>query len=253
MSLSEENLDRTAGEAKRFATTHWSVVLRAGDSGSPENQQALEQLCRAYWYPLYAFVRFSGHGPEEARDLTQEFFARLLEKKWLRDADPNRGRFRTFLLTALKRFLTNEWHRSQMLKRGGGRKIIELDGLEAEARYALEPANTVSPDALYERRWALLLIERVQARLAAEAAAGGGTEKFTALEPTLAGERTEVGYEALAAQFKTTAGTVKSWVVRLRRRFRDLLREEVQETLGPGEDVDDELRRLLGVVAGGEG
>jgi RNA polymerase sigma-70 factor (ECF subfamily) len=250
---SESNLNPATGEAHRFATTHWSVVLRAGDSQTPQFAEALESLCRAYWYPLYVYARWSGREAEEARDLTQEFFARLLEKKWLRGADPNRGRFRTFLLSAFKHFLANEWHRAQTLKRGGGRQFIELDGLEAEERYAHEPVDEATPDAIYERRWALVLVERAQARLGAEAAASGGMERFRALEPALTGERTDAGYEALAAQLGTTSGTVKSWVMRMRRRFREILRAEVQETLGPGEDVDDELRRLLGVLARGAG
>jgi RNA polymerase sigma-70 factor (ECF subfamily) len=206
-------------------------------------------LCRAYWYPLYAFVRSSGQGPEEARDLTQEFFARLLEKKWLKDADPERGKFRTFLLSAIKHFLANEWHRGQALKRGGGRKLIELDALEAEERFAMEPRESATPEAIYERRWALQLLERAQTRLAQEAAVTGGAEKLRALEPALTGERTDATYEALAVELKTTSSTVKSWVLRLRRRFRELLRAEAQETLGPGENVDEELRGLLSVLA----
>lgn len=242
---------RRPASAVEFTTTHWSVVLCAGDSQSPEASAALEQLCRAYGYPLYAFVRASGQPRDEALDLTQEFFARLLEKKWLAGADPARGRFRTFLLTALKYFLVNDWHHRQRLKRGGGREVIELDALAAEERFALEPVETATPDAIYERQWALSLVERAQARRAAEAAASGGTEKFRALQPALTGERTDASYAAVAAQFQTTTATVKSWVLRLRRRFREILRAEVQETLGPGEDVDDELRRLLVVLAQG--
>jgi RNA polymerase sigma-70 factor (ECF subfamily) len=224
-------------------------VLRAGDSQGLNFNEALETLCRGYWYPLYAFVRSSGQGPEEAQDLTQEFFARLLEKKWLKDADPTRGKFRTFLLSAVKHFLANEWQRGQAIKRGGGQKLIELDALEAEERFALEPRESATPEAIYERRWALQLVERAQKRLAQEAAASGGAEKFCVLEPTLTGERTDATYDALAAELKTTTNTVKSWVLRLRRRFRELLRAEVQETLGPGENVDEELRGLLAVLA----
>src|SRR5271165_2509283 len=164
--------------ARRFATTHWSVVLRAGDGGSPESAAALEKLCRAYWYPLYAFVRSTGQGPEEARDLTQEFFARLLEKGWLTGADPDRGRFRTFLLAALKHFLANEWHRTQTIKRGGGQERIILDELDAEAQFALEPRDGTTPESLYDRRWATTLIARAQDRLRDEMIAGGEGEKF---------------------------------------------------------------------------
>lgn len=233
-----------------FVTTRWTLVLQAGEGSSPETTAALETLCRAYWYPLYAFVRASGKSHDDAVDLTQEFFAQLLEKKWLADADPARGRFRTFLLATMKHFLANEWRRSQRLKRGGGQALVELDALEAGERYALEPHDPVSPEALYERRWAFTVIHRAQQRLAEEAEATGGAEKFRALEPTLTGERTDDGYESLARQFNATVNTVKSWVLRLRRRFRELLREEVSQTLGPGEDVDAELRQLLTVVSG---
>ena len=234
----------------RFVTTHWTLVLRAAGESSPDTTVALEALCRAYWYPLYAFVRASGNSHEDAVDLTQEFFARLLEKKWLADADPARGRFRTFLLAAVKHFLVNEWRHSQRLKRGGGRELVELDALEAEERFKLEPRDAITPDALYERHWALTIIQRAQLRLASEASATGGAEKFQALEPTIIGERTDAGYESIALQFNATVNTVKSWVLRLRRRFRDILREEVSQTIGPGEDVDDELRQLLAVVDG---
>jgi len=234
----------------RFVTTQWTQVLRAGGETSPDTAAALEVLCRTYWYPLYVFVRSGGKSHDDAVDATQEFFARLLEKKWLADADPTRGRFRTFLLTAMKHFLANQWHHSQRLKRGGGQAFVELDALEAEDRFALEPRDTITPEALYERRWALTILQRVQARLAAEAEATGGAEKFRALEPALTGERPEAGYESIAAQFNATVNTVKSWVLRLRRRFRELLREEVAQTLGPGEDVDDELRQLLAAVGG---
>ena len=242
------------GEIERrahFVTTHWSLVLQAGEGSSPETATALETLCRTYWYPLYAFVRAGGKSHEDAVDLTQEFFAQLLEKKWLAAADPARGRFRTFLLAAMKNFLANQWRHSQRLKRGGGQALVEFDALQAEERFALEPRDPLSPDALFDRRWALTVIHRAQARLAAEAAATGGAEKFRALEPTLTGERTDDGYESLARQFDATVSTVKSWVLRLRRRFRELLREEVTQTLGPGEDVDDELRQLLTVVGRG--
>jgi RNA polymerase sigma-70 factor (ECF subfamily) len=246
----KEQHDREAAGHARFVTTHWTKVLRAGGASSPDATAALEDLCRAYWYPLFAFIRAGGKSHEDAVDLTQEFFAQLLQKKWLADADPARGRFRSFLLAAMKHFLANQWHHSQRLKRGGGREIIALDALEAEERFALEPRDPITPDALFERRWALTVIQRAQARLAAEAEATGVAEKFRALEPALTGERTDAGYESLAVRFSATVNTVKSWVLRLRRRFREILREEVATTLGPDEDVDEELRQLLAVVGG---
>jgi RNA polymerase sigma-70 factor (ECF subfamily) len=234
--------------AREFTSTQWTLVLTAGDSQAPQSAEALEKLCRAYWYPLYAYVRCRGHPAEEARDLTQEFFARLLEKKWLREVDRSRGRFRTFLLTSMAHFLANDWRASQALKRGGGRQPIALDALEAEERFALEPRDTGSPDALYERRWALTLITRAQDRLHDEWFAAGDGERYTALEPTLAGERTEVRYRELAARFGVAESTVKSWVLRLRRRLRLLLLEEIGQTLQTGQDPEKELQELLGVL-----
>jgi RNA polymerase sigma-70 factor (ECF subfamily) len=245
MSVLEPESNIAPGGPQQFATTHWSLVLQAADSQAPAAAAALEQLCGAYWYPLYAFVRRSGHGPEEARDLTQEFFARLLQKKWIAEADPQRGRFRTFMVTALKHFLANEWHRSNALKRGGGREIIPLDGLEPEQHYALEPQDGATPESIYQRQWALTLVGRAQERLRQEMVAAGERERFEALEPTLAGERTTENYASLAEQFKVSETGVKSMVVRLRRRFRQLLLEEVRQTLSPEEDAESELRELF--------
>jgi RNA polymerase sigma-70 factor (ECF subfamily) len=233
-----------------FCSTRWSVVLRAGDATAPDAQAALTYLCQQYWTPLYAFVRRSGHMPEDACDLTQEFFARLLEKGWLAEADPARGRFRSFLLAALKHFLANEWNRAQCLKRGGGRSFIELDAATAEERYALEPADVTTPESLYERRWALTLIGRAQDRLREEMIAAGDGQRFAALEPALAGERTAEGYDQLASRFGVTETAVKSMVLRMRRRFRALLREEVLQTIGSEQEVDAELRHLLEILGG---
>ena len=249
MALSKEQ-PQSGGGVGQFATTHWSVVQRAGDSRSPESADALEKLCSAYWYPLYAFVRGSGHGPEEARDLTQDFFAMLLEKKWISDADPQRGRFRTFLLVALKRFLTNEWHRSQATKRGGGCEWIAMDGFEAEERFGLEPRDNATPEVLFQRSWATTLIARAQNRLRGEMVAAGEGERFDALEPALAGEHTEVGYRELAVRFGVTESTVKSWVLRLRRRFRASLLNEISQTLAEGQDPEAELPELMAALAG---
>jgi RNA polymerase sigma-70 factor (ECF subfamily) len=250
--MQDSEADRgAAGDGPRqFATTHWSVVVRASDSQAPGSADALERLCRAYWYPLYVFVRTSGHGPEEARDLTQEFFARLLEKKWLAEADRERGRFRTFMIVALKRFMTNEWHRGRAIKRGGGQELLSLEALQAEEQFALEPLDAATPEALYERHWALTLIGRAQDRLRDEMVADGEGERFEALEPTLVGERTEGGYQALAERFGIAEGGVKSMVLRLRGRFRALLHDEVAQTLDEGEDVQAELKELLAVLRG---
>jgi RNA polymerase sigma-70 factor (ECF subfamily) len=224
------------------------MVLCAGDSQAPESADALERLCRAYWYPLYAYVRCRGRAPEEARDLTQEFFARLLAKKWLREADPERGKFRTFLLSSMAHLLANEWRAIHTQKRGSGAQPIALDGLEAEERFALEPRDTATPDAIYERRWALTVIARAQDRLRDEQVAAGEGDWYAALEPTLAGERTDHGYRELAERFGVTESTVKSWVLRLRRRLRRLLLEEIGQTLGAGQDSEQELQTLFAAL-----
>lgn len=236
--------------AAAFASTHWSLVLCAGDSRAPDSGDALEQICVTYWYPLYVYVRCRGRGPEEARDLTQEFFARLLEKKWLREADPHRGRFRTFLLTAMMHFLANDWHYSRAEKRGGGQPCVSLDAIEAEERFALEPRHNASPAALYDRRWALTVIGRAQDALKAEMEAAGEAARFAALEPTLAGERAGEGYRDLAEKFGVTENTIKSWVLRLRRRFRGLLLEEIGQTVDPDENPEKELKELLATLGG---
>jgi RNA polymerase sigma-70 factor (ECF subfamily) len=244
MALTEQSQGRTG----QFASTHWSLVLRAADSQAADSTEALENFCAAYWYPLYVYVRCRGYKPEEASDLTQEFFSRLLQKNWLRKADPGRGRLRTFLLTAMMNFLANEWHHAQAVKRGGGRACIALDALAAEERFALEPRDHNTPAALFDRRWALTLIGRVQDRLRDEQLAAGESARFAVLEPTLAGERTEAGYRELAAQFAVSEGTVKSWVSRLRSRFRNLLLDEITQTLDENQDPESELKELFAAL-----
>jgi len=236
--------------AGEFTQTRWSLVLLAAQTDPVRAEAALGELCWAYWYPLYAFVRRSGRSAEDAQDLTQEFFAQLLEKRWLAEADPARGRFRSFLLATLKHFLANEWDRAQCLKRGGGREFIALDAVTAEERYALEPCDLDTPESLYDRRWALTLLARTQERLRAEMTGSGDGERFDLLEPTLVGERTALPYAELAAKFGTTATAVKSMVLRLRRRFRALLREEAGETIGNAGDVDAELAHLFRILGG---
>ena len=233
-----------------FATTHWSVVLAAGQDSSPASLAALETLCRAYWYPLYAYVRRRGHGPEDAQDLTQEFFQRLLASDWIARADQNKGRFRTFLVCGLENFLANEWQKARRIKRGGGRELIALDSLDAEERYRLEPPDAASADKLFERRWALTLLDRVLARLQTEMTGSGEGDRIEALRGVLLGEPSTEGYAALAQQAGVSESTVKSWVRRLRHRYRELLREEVAQTVNSREEVEDELRYLFRVLAG---
>jgi RNA polymerase sigma factor (sigma-70 family) len=230
----------------RFATTHWSMIAAACHGPTVEADAALEALCRVYWYPLYAYVRRSGHAPADAQDLTQAFFARLLEKSWLRDALPERGRFRTFLLMALKRFLAKEWRRDAARKRGGGLAFVALDASEAESRYAVEPS--LSPDAMFERRWALTVLDRALAGLAAEYAAADRATEFALLKGHLTAARGEIDYDATAAALALSPGAARVAVHRLRKRFREVLRQEIADTVANSADAEDELRHLVHIL-----
>lgn len=236
--------------ARQFATTHWSVVLTAGAGSSPAAQAALESLCRTYWYPLYAYVRCQGHSPEAAQDLTQEFFARFPEKQIFRQARPERGRFRSFLLTSLKHFLVNQWHRATARKRGGGHTPVPLDTVLAERLYSREPARDLAPDKLYERSWALALLEHVRARLREEYAAEGRSDRFEIVEQFLPGEESGLSYVEAARQLGMAEGTLKSDVHRFKQRYRQILRAEISQTVARPEDVDEELHHLLAVLGG---
>jgi len=231
-----------------FATTHWSVVLAAGHSSAAGAQAALEKLCRTYWFPLYAFARRQGNSPEDAQDLTQDFFSRLLKKNYLAKADPDRGRFRTFLLRSLKNFLINEWKRAGRLKRGGGLEFISTDANAAEERYAAEAPDESNPDAEYETRWAVTLIELVLTALRQEFDAADKTRLFEQLKGFIWGDKSTASYAEIAAQLNLSEGTVKMAVHRLRQRFRELLRAEVAHTVAKPEDIDDELRHLIRVA-----
>jgi len=244
------NASEFAPGGAQFTTTHWSVVVAAGDATLPGAAEALEELCRAYWYPLYAYVRRSGHSQEDAQDLTQEFFQRLLTSDWIARADQAKGRFRTFLLCGMKNFLGNEWQKAGRLKRGGGKVFVALEGLEAEERYRIEPADMASADRLFERRWALTLLEGVLQRLEAEQSRSDAGERFAELRPVLVGEPSAQGYAALARRFTVTENTVKSWVHRLRARYRELLREAVAQTVSGPEETQEELRFLARVLSG---
>jgi RNA polymerase sigma-70 factor (ECF subfamily) len=231
-----------------FATTHWSVVLTAGRSDAPQVRAALEKLCQTYWYPLYAYVRRRGYAPADAEDLTQAFFAWLLERDWLQGADQQRGRFRSFLLTSFSRFLANEWDKTRMQKRGGGR-IISLPFGVADSRCAFEPVDHLTPEQSFEWRWALALLDQVMNRLGAEFAQDGKTEVFEVLKPCLLGERTAQPYAILASKLAMTEGSIKVAVHRLRRRYRQLLRDEIANTVAKPEEIEEELRYLFAVLA----
>ncbi len=233
-----------------FVTTHWTVVLSARARNSAESDQALETLCRAYWYPLYAYVRRQGHGPHDAQDLTQEFFSRLLQADYLKSVAREKGRFRTFLLVALKRFLANEWDRARAQKRGGGQVHLSLDTSTAETRYQIEPAAELSADGIYDRRWALTLLEQTMARLRGEFADAGKTAEFERLKVFLTAEKGSVDYGAVARELGQSEGALRVNIHRLRRRFREVFREGIAHTVsGPGE-LEAEVRHLMAALSG---
>jgi DNA-directed RNA polymerase specialized sigma24 family protein len=229
-----------------FATTRWTLIRAARDHSAPETRAALAALCAAYWYPLYAFVRRQGYDPDQAQDLTQGFFARLLEKDGLALADQARGRFRSFLLAACKHFLSNERDRERALKRGGGRPPVSIDVAVAEGCYGREPSHTETPERLFQRRWALSLLEHVLQRLRGEYETAGKGGLFGRLKGHLAG-----GGEAhaqAAADLGMSEGAIKVAVHRLRHRYRDLLREEIAGTLDDPAAIDDEIRELFAAL-----
>jgi len=228
-----------------FATTHWSVVLAAGDGAAPGSDKALSLLCQSYWFPLYAHIRRRGHDAESARDLTQGFFAQLLSRNTIAQADRERGRFRTFLLAALDCFLRQDYRDAQALKRGGGREILSLDALEAENRLAAEPTDDRSPEREFDRRWALATLERAQQRMRQEFSLSGKVELFDRLRPHLLNDGMGAPYAQMGAELNMTVVAVKVTVHRLRRRYGEVLREEIAQTLADRADVDAELRHLI--------
>jgi RNA polymerase sigma-70 factor (ECF subfamily) len=232
-----------------FATTHWSVVLAAGQGSDTQASAALEELCRTYWYPLYVFVRRRGHSPEDAQDLTQEFFARFLKKEYFRLADHARGRFRTFLLHALEHFLVNEWKRANRLKRGGGTTPLSLDLDGAEQRYVNESVNTVSPERAYDRRWAMTLLDRVLESLRQEYAEAGNARTFAELAEHLWGKDGSISYSQIGERLSLTEGATRAAMHRLRERYRKSLRAAVAQTVSEPGEVDEELRYLISVVS----
>jgi RNA polymerase sigma factor (sigma-70 family) len=228
-----------------FVTTHWSVVLSAREPASPQTSAALETLCRTYWYPLYAFLRRQGRPPHDAQDLTQGFFARLLQKDYLRAAAREKGKFRTFLLVALKRFLANEWDREHAQKRGGFALVIPIDQEFAESRLAADPSPNVQPDMLYDRQWAMTLLERTMAQLQEEYVASGRAKLFEYLQSCLGRDESALPYADIAARLNLTEPAVKMAVHRLRARYREILRAEIAHTVSSPEEVEEEVRHLF--------
>jgi RNA polymerase sigma-70 factor (ECF subfamily) len=237
-------------EARRnaFCTTHWSLVLAGGDTQSPHAKEALEKLCRTYWYPLYAYVRRKGYQPHDAHDLTQEFFARLLARNYLSVTDRNRGKFRSFLLGSLEHFLAREWTKGHAQKRGGGQAVLSLDGADAENRYLLEPSHELTPDKIFDRRWATTLLDQAMARLRQECVATGKGGLFARVESSLSGQKGEATYAEIAAVLKMSEGAIKVAVHRLRRRYGELVRDEIAQTVATPENADEELRYLFTVL-----
>jgi RNA polymerase sigma-70 factor (ECF subfamily) len=231
--------------AGQFVTTHWSVVLRAGGESPAAAHEALSELCCVYWRPLYAFARRQGHPPQDAEDLTQAFFARLLEKDYVSDACPEKGRFRTFLLTMFKRFLANAWDRQHAQKRGGFAAPISIDQNQVESCLDAGPAHGESPDVLFERQWAMTLLDQVMTRLRGDYAATGRAGLFEILRPSLTKEASAQPYAQIATQLRLSEAAVKMAVQRLRTRYRELLRAEIAKTVSDPAEVEDEIRHLF--------
>jgi RNA polymerase sigma factor (sigma-70 family) len=234
-------------DAVAFATTHWSVVLTA-QGRSPASDEALEKLCRTYWRPIYGFVRRQGIGAEEAKDLTQGFFALLLERRDLNAVRQEKGRLRSYLLTSLKHFLTNERNRAMAIKRGAGQRLIPLEDLHERERIGFEPTETLPADQIYESRWALSLLDQVLARLREEYRAAGNIRLFDRLEKSLTNEPDRPSPADTAHEFGMTESAVRQASYRLRQRYRQLLREEIAHTVMAAGDIEDELRHLVAVL-----
>ena len=236
--------------AAAFRTTKWSVILAARDGSPSESDRALASLCDAYWYPLYVFVRQLGNDPEQAQDLTQAYFVRLLEKDFLRDVEPSAGRFRSFLMVTMKHYLSNERQKEQALKRGGGTIKLSLDSQEAEDRYRFEPVDRLTPEEVYERRWALTVVGRVLAKIQQEYAAAGRGDLFYSFFCFLSFLLPRVHYRKVAEQLEMSEPAVRVAVGRMRKRFGKLLWDEISETVANPEEVGDEVRHLLEVLGG---
>jgi RNA polymerase sigma-70 factor (ECF subfamily) len=232
-----------------FPLTRWSLVVSARQQPSPESAAALEAVCRAYWYPLYAYVRRCGQSPHDAQDITQEFFRLLLEKRWLESADRAKGRLRTFLVTALKRFMAKEWRRLSAEKRGGGAIHLPMNTGFAESRYAADPGAQVAADAVFDRQWALTLLELAVDRLSAEFKTVGKAGEFAVLKSFLTVPHAAIDYPSAAARLGVSEGAARVAVHRLRKRFRELYRKEISQTLPDNADLDAEMRHLANALA----
>ncbi len=245
---SEPRSDNTGSH--RFATTHWSLVLTAQGNDSIPAGRALSKLCETYWYPLYAFVRRNGHSSHDAQDLTQAFFEKLLEKNYLGDVMQEKGKFRSFLLASLKHFLANEWKRSQATKRGGGTVLLSLDDTEAEARYQLEPAGEMNAERLFERRWAMTMLDIVMARLREEMKSADKLDLFEELKDRLSGGGDAHSFAESGKRLDLSEGAARVAAHRMKKRYREILRESIGETVADPSEVDDEIRYLISILSG---
>lgn len=239
----------TPSSAGRFATTHWSIILAASDSASTQHESALATLCQTYWFPLYAYLRRRGYDSHQAEDYTQGFFAGILERKGLQKADPKYGKFRSFLLASLKNFLADEWDRDHAQKRGGDKKVLSLDFDAAASRYDQEPEYQMSPEKLFERSWALTILTRAMDRLKAESIVSDKQQLFDCLKIYLTAEKGAVPYKDVASKLNMTEGAVKVAVHRLRRRYRELVRDEIAQTVTAEAQIDEEIRDLFAALS----
>lgn len=256
MTTSKATADHSTASSGRvalhpaFVTTHWSIVRTAGRENTTRARAALEKLCQTYWYPIYAYVRRRGHSPEDAKDLTQAFFLRLLEQNSVANADPDLGRFRSFLLGALNHFLITEWKKAHTERRGGGRPILSLDWAAAERRLDLEPADPTSPDKAYDKQWATALLDEVLRQLETEYRRDGKAEVFQALKQTLTGVRESQPYADLARQLGINEGALRVAIYRLRKRYRALLQAEIANTVTSPEEAKEEMGYLFRAMTG---
>jgi len=251
MAIDESDAQTADRPGPLFVTTHWSVVLAAGHGDTPRSCDALSRLCETYWYPLYAYARRRGCPPQDAQDMTQEFFARLLEGNWLAKADRQRGRFRSFLLSAMKHFMANEWNKARAQKRGGGQPILSLNDDFAEHRYRLAPAEKATPESLFERSWALTLLDGVLARLEEEYRLEGKQAWLELMRPALTTDQGAIVYQEMAQSVGITETAARVAVHRLRQRYRQLIRAEVAGTVASPEEVDEEMHHLFQVLTNG--
>jgi len=249
MSLSDQFL-RNNNSGREFASTQWSVVLLAGNENSPLSAAALEKLCQSYWYPLYSYTRRQGNSPHEAADLTQDFFSHLLSTNALASVHREKGRFRSFLLASLKNLLANDWHRSRRQKRGGGVQLFSLDEEVAEGRYQLQPADESTADKIFERAWAETILARALDRLRQECDGGEKTRRFDEVKTFLLGEKGSDTLADAATRLNMSLGAVKGLVHRLRRRFGELIRDEIAQTVSSPEEIEQEIRDLFAAFGG---